>query len=158
MDDVNINNDTSRLSYVLQSNHAYNSKKFKTSGVDHKIRIINAEGRSYLELAQQFHDLLTEVIDSLLIDTPDGALVRFVVHGSSLHTPLNTNFMERRGVSGNWFASFTAKMLQSHEYLDLDDNFIIHVIEIKQPTGSGRRCGKLLMKKWGAILHLKNLL
>ena len=31
MDDVNINNDTSRLSYVLQSNHAYNSKKFKTS-------------------------------------------------------------------------------------------------------------------------------
>ena len=37
-------------------------------------------------------------------------------------------------------------MLQSHEYLDLDDNFIIHMIEIKQPTGSGRRCRKLLMK------------
>jgi Mg2+ and Co2+ transporter CorA len=158
MDDVDANNDTSRLSYVLQSNHAYNSKKFKTSGVDHKIRIINAEGRSYLELAQQFHDLLTEVIDSLLIDTSDDALVRFVVHGSSLHTPLNTNFMERRGVSGNWFASFTAKMLQSHEYLDLDDNFIIHVIEIKQPTGSGRRCRKLLMKMGDNIVSKKSVI
>ena len=156
MDDVDINNDTSRLSYVLQSNHAYNSKKIQNFGVDHKIRIINAEGRSYLELVQQFHDLLTEVIDSLLIDTPAKALVCFVVHGSSLHTPLNTNFMERRGVSGNWFASFTAKMLQSHEYLDLDDNFIIHVIEIKQPTGLGRPCGKLLMKMGDNIASKKS--
>ena len=33
MDDVNINNDTSRLSYVLQSNHAYNTNKFKNCKV-----------------------------------------------------------------------------------------------------------------------------
>ena len=73
MDGIDLNNDTTRLSYVLQSNHAYSSKKFNTTGVDHKIRIINAEGRSYLELAQQFHDLLTEVIDFLLTNTPDTA-------------------------------------------------------------------------------------
>ena len=33
MDDVDANNDTSRLSYVLQSNHAYNTNKFKNCKV-----------------------------------------------------------------------------------------------------------------------------
>ena len=43
-------------------------------------------------------------------------------------------------------------------YLDLDDNFIIHMIEIKQPTGSGRRCRKLLMKMGDNIVSKKSVI
>jgi hypothetical protein len=36
-------------------------------------------------------------------------------------------------------------MLQSHEELDLEDDFVIHAVTIKNPTGGGRRSRKILV-------------
>ena len=105
----------------------YNSNKYKTKGTDYKITLSGMNGRSFNSLSEEFHNVLTNIYDDIMQNVRDRDIVRFVVLSKDLDTNINSPYQQKRNTSGLWLSNLIAKSLQSHQNIDLDNNFTLHV-------------------------------
>ena len=70
---------------------------------------------------------MNDVVDETLGDADPNDYVSIVMSSDDFDRSLNTPYMLRSNINGDWLSELAGKLLQSHETIDLENNFILHV-------------------------------
>ena len=95
---------------------------------------------------------MNDVVDETLGDADPNDYVRIVMSSDDFDRSLNTPYMLRSNINGDWLSELAGKLLQSHETIDLENNFILHVQHVRLPRGNGACKRKI------AVSMLQNIL
>ena len=79
---------------------------------------------------------MNDVVDETLGDADPNDYVRIVMSSDDLDGSLNTPYMLRSNINGDWLSELASKLL-SHETIDLENNFILHVQHGRLPSDQG---------------------
>ena len=93
---------------------------------------------------------MNDIVDETLGNADPNDYVRFVLKSNAFDRPLNTSYQRRSQVSGAWLYELAAKLLQSHESLDLNNNLTLHVVHVAIPRGNGMAI--VVVNMWTNIL------
>ena len=121
-------------------------------GTDFKLTLTNAGTRHYQQLSQEFTSVMNDVVDETLGDADPNDYVRIVMSSDDFDGSLNTPYILRSNINGDWLSELASKLLQSHETFDLENNFILHVQHGRLPRGNGACKRKI------AVSMLQNIL
>ena len=133
----NVNNNN-RLTFAIDGRVIYHSKKFSVDGVDFKVKILTPPRNTpYREVMDTTAKLLERIFNARmrLGDVKQNDRIRFVIISPKLTTNISTTYQKLSKVSVEWFADFVCSKLQSHESLDLNDGFNVHIQTIKLDQG-----------------------
>ena len=135
------------MDYDIDMGRTYDAKKFKLKGTDYKIKLTKSSGKTYKEVHNQFLNTMNDIVDVTLGTAEPHDRVRFAIKNSELDRNLNTSYIRRDQIDGEWLFGLFSKLLQSYEDLDLS-NFTLHVQHVALPNGNG-------MKKYiNLIMHI----
>ena len=95
---------------------------------------------------------MIDVVDETLGDADPNDYVRIVMSSDDFDRSLNTPYMLRSNINGDWLSELAGKLLQSHETIDLENNFNLHVQHVRLPRGNGACKRKI------AVSMLQNIL
>ena len=95
---------------------------------------------------------MNDVVDETLGDADPNDYVRIVMSSDDFDRSLNTPYMLRSNINGDWLSELASKLLQSHETIDLENNFILHVQHVRLSRGNGACKRKI------AVSMLQNIL
>ena len=70
--------------------------------------------------------------------------LRVMISSDALKTPISNRLIPAIQMTSNKILSEVTKVLQSNKNIPLDESFIIDLVAVRQPTGSGKTSIKLL--------------
>ena len=80
---------------------------------------------------------MENIVNEVLGDADPNDHVKFTILSNNLDHALNTMYQPRREVTGVALAELFCKMLQSNQYIDIDNDLTLHVQRVNLPRGNG---------------------
>ena len=84
--------------------------------------------------------------------TPAEDLLRVMIRSDVLKAPISTRLLPSLQMTAAKVMSEITKVLQSNENIPLDQSFVIDVVAIKSPTGSGKNSTSLKVLDYSKIV------
>ena len=134
----NVNNNNNTLTFAIDGRVVYHSKKFNVDGVDFKVKILTPPRNTpYREVMDAVAQLLERIFNARmrLDDVRPSDKIRFAIISPELTKNISTAYQKRSEVTPQWFADFVCSKLQSHESLDLNNGFYVHIQTVKLDQG-----------------------
>jgi len=126
--------------YELGDKRERHIKKFKTSGIERDLKLINTDKCDNLfEILPKIFD---SVIDDMLNDNnmDDESLVGVSFNHPDLNQPILIPFRPRRNVDGQVLVDQIERLVQSNSTVRLDDQLgTLRITHVTPPSGSGYR-------------------
>ena len=137
-DVANPNQGDNALTFAIDGRVVYHSKKFNLDGVDFKIKILTPPRNTpYSEVMDAVTQVLERIFNARMSmdDVRPRDKVRFVIISPELTKNISTAYQRRSEVSARWFTDFVSSKLQSHESLNLNNGFYVHIQTVKLDQG-----------------------
>ena len=116
------------------------SKKINTHTSNYKVILKNIDGKTYQEVCHNFEDIMKDVVQSVLKPAEPTDMIKFHIKSSKFNgDDINTKIQPRSQIAPDYITAIIDKTMQSHNTVDMSDDFEINVIHVRIPTGSGLR-------------------
>ncbi len=116
------------------------SAQFNARAVDYRVRLQSVEGKTYQQICNNFQERLKIILDDVLLASKPIDMVRFnVTSGQFNGHNINTRFQERSQIAPDYIASIIDHTLQSNRTMNMADDFILNIIHVDIPEGSGTK-------------------
>jgi len=127
--------------YEMGEKRERHIKKFKTSGVERDLKLINTDKCDNLfeVLPKIFDSVITEILGG---DVNDETQIGVSFTHPDLNQPILIPFRPRRNVNGQILVDQIERLVQSNATLRLDDQLgTLRIIHVTPPSGEGHRMG-----------------
>ena len=98
---------------------------------------------------------MEDVVNEVLGDADPNDRVRFAILSSNFDRALNTMYQPRSEVTGVALAELFGIMLQSNQYIEINNDLTLHVQRVNLPRGNGCNRKRKLAVNMGINLLLK---
>ena len=140
------------------------SRSFNTHVNNYRVTLKNVDGKTYQHVCGNFVETMKKILEDVLSDARPDDLVRFHIRSSKFNgDDINTKFQPRSQIADDYVAGFIDKTMQSHNTIDMNDDFELNVMHVRIPVGLGlkrmlnpkmlenlvqRRCAITGIKNW----------
>ena len=148
--------------YIKESVKQKNSKKFRMTAKDYKIRFNNiVSDLDLIESYQRTQAIFEHLLNDVTKEMNDQDQVRFVLRSEQLDTPISIPFMPVAQLTPERVFSQIERVVQSNRDFRLNDTVVVDIVHVEAPQGSGRKRRTILnikefLHKKKSIITIKN--
>ena len=114
------------------------SRSFNTNVNNYRVTLKNVDGKTYQHVCGNFAGSMKNILEDVLSDARPDDLVRFHIRSSKFNgDDINTKFQPRSQIADDYVAAFIDKTMQSHNTINMNDDFELIVMHVRIPVGLG---------------------
>ncbi|XP_028413106.1 uncharacterized protein LOC114535965 [Dendronephthya gigantea] len=132
-------NKTNNVSnYVIEKINEIKSKKFKTKGIDYRVRFSNEnEELNIIQEYERTQEIFEQLINDITNGMKENDQVHFVLRTPQLSKPISLPFMQVSRFTPERIFSQVERVVQSNQHFNLNDTVIADIVHVEMPSGSG---------------------
>ena len=122
--------------FNIESVTQVNIKKFRTTGMNYRIRFTNAFADLEISsLRERLHEVFQQILDETIGGVPPQDQVRVILHSAQLEYPITFPFMAPHRLTTERILAEFQRVIQSNQEFRLNDTVDVNVIQVSMPSG-----------------------